>query len=51
MREFKPALIVSTWFSLAQGAAAGAPEIEWTASYNGPGSYWESTSDAVVRDA
>jgi hypothetical protein len=29
---------------------AAPPEIEWTASYNGPASYWESIRDAAVHE-
>jgi FlgD Ig-like domain/Beta-propeller repeat len=50
MRQFHHGISIAVCFCL-DGAIAFAtpPEIDWTASYNGPGSYWESVNDATVR--
>jgi FlgD Ig-like domain/Beta-propeller repeat len=34
----------------SKNAFSATPQLAWTASYNGPASYWEAVSDATVRD-
>src|SRR5688500_1075799 len=51
MRRLQFAFTIAGTFGLLAGGSAFAtpPSIDWTASYNGPGSYWESVTDATVQ--
>jgi hypothetical protein len=51
MRKLQFAVTIAGSFALlaCRNAFAAPPTIDWTASYNGPGSYWESVSDATVQ--
>jgi hypothetical protein len=48
--HLSPIIAVFLCCLVARIAPAGPPEVDWTASYNGPASYWESVNDATVRD-
>ena len=52
MRPLRLSPIIAAGFCClaARIAPAVPPEVDWTASYNGPASYWESVNDATVRD-
>lgn len=52
MRDCYPRTIIAACFCFlgATIASATPPQVQWTNSYNGPASYWESVNDATVRD-
>jgi hypothetical protein len=48
--ERRAIIAIYCFLFACQAASAAQPTIDWVAAYNGPGSYWDSVNDAMVRD-